>query len=143
MGYPRAGNRVRFVEGSGFEMQCLSCLIYVSLVEEEWQPKAGLTRCRSCWREYKRLHEEGRRNDEIKGELKRTAARLRYRFNRPDRLARNKAWRDAHKEHIRAYNKAYRELHKDRLRAQRMAYAAECRDVILAKKRRAYAEKVA
>jgi len=143
MGYPRHLSKVRFVPGSGFEMQCTACLTYVPLVEGEWRPKSGLTRCRACWTEYKRLHEEGRRHDEILGELKRTQARLRYRFDRVNRLAANKAWRDRNRERIAAYNRAYRERNKEKLRTQSAAYAAECRDVILLKKRRAYADRKA
>lgn len=143
MGYPRGVSRVRYVTGLGFEMQCQSCRIYVALVEEEWVPKSGLTRCKTCWREYKRLREAGRLANEITAELKRTNARLRYRFNKPAQLAAAKAWRDANKERVAAYNKAYRESHRAEVLAQSRAYYSECRDVILTKKRQAYAENAA
>lgn len=141
MGYPRHLTRVRFVQGSGFEMQCPTCEIYVPLVESEWYPKSGLTRCRSCWTEYKRLHEAGRQHNEIIADLKRTRARLRYRFNREERLAKNKEWRERNREHVAAYNKAYRERNKEHLAAKQAEYVAECRDVILLKKRQRYYDK--
>jgi hypothetical protein len=133
--------RVRFVKGSGFEMKCGSCGLYVALEEDEWRPKAGLTRCASCWREYHRLHEEGRRGDEITNALKNQNARMRYAFDRERRLAATRAWKQANRERIAAYNKAYRESHREELRAKRQVYEAECGDVIRMKKRLAYVEK--
>lgn len=140
MGAPRNEARVRFVPGAGFEMQCRSCLIYVALDESLWWPKSGLTRCRACWNEYHRLHEAGRRKDEIVAELKRTRARLDYAMNREKRREANRAWKAANRERIAAYNKAYRERNREKVNAESRAYYAECRDVILAKKRESYAE---
>ena len=144
MGYPKAALRVRFVADSGedgtFEMQCGSCLLYVPLIPEEWQPKNGLTRCRACWREYGRLKQRGYQANEANAELTRTRARLRYAMNKRANLEAKAAWRAANKERIAAYNKAYREKHKEEVIAASRAYYTECRDVILAKKRQAHAE---
>ena len=141
MGYPRKTGRVRFVKGAGFEMQCGSCLVYVALIEELWHPRAGLTRCAACWREYKRLHEAGRNENEITADLKRTRARIRYAMDRERRLELTREWRAKNRERIAEYNRSYREAHKAEIIDYSRTYYAECRDVIVAKKRQAYRAK--
>ena len=112
MGYPRKTGLVRFVPGAGFEMQCGACHLYVSLHEEEWQPRNGLSWCRSCWREYARLKQAGYRRDGAVTELGRTRAKLRYAFDRERMLARKAAWRAANRERVAEYNRQYRAARK-------------------------------
>lgn len=126
-----------------FEAKCLLCNSWFPLTLDFWYPKAGMARCRACWRAYHRAHEAGRRGDDAVAEGKREANRLRYWANRPKALAAGRRWRAAHVEEISAYNRAYRARNAERLRLAHAAYYADARAVILVKKRRAYAERVA
>lgn len=140
MGHPRIKVSIRWRDNQA-EAQCPTCRDWWPTVSEFWAPPHGMSRCRACWREYHRLHQAGRMQDEIIAELTRAGNRARYAMNRQRKLDATKRWRERNREHVAAYGRAYREAHKDELRAKRRLYEAECRDVILLKKRRAYVEK--
>lgn len=129
---------VRYRDDTGFEMKCVVCLGWWPTTLEYWNPKAGLVRCRSCWRAYFRAKERGYRSVEAVAEAKREANRLAYWSNREGNLASQRRWRAAHKPETTAYNRAYRERHKVELLEKRRAYYAECRSAILMKKRDRY-----
>lgn len=137
MGSPRADKRVRFVQGLGFEMQCNSCGLYVTLDDEatEWYPKAGLTRCLACWREFHRMKEAGYRSSDIARAQRNTRARLRYAMNREGYAEARRKWRDAHRAERAAYQKDYYARNAERLREKARAYYAECREAVLIQKR--------
>jgi hypothetical protein len=129
---------VRYRADTGFEMQCALCRSWWPLALEYWNVRAGLVRCKSCWRAYFRAKERGYRSVEAVAEAKREAGRVAYWSNREQNLEAQRRWRAAHKDYTRAYNRAYRERHKAKLAEQHRAYYAECRPVILAKKRLKY-----
>lgn len=132
---------VRYREDTGFEMKCALCESWWPVSLEYWNAKAGLVRCKSCWRAYFRAKERGYRSVEAVAEAKREANRLVYWANRDERREKQRVWRAAHPEQMRAYSARYRERHRAKLTAMNRAYYAECRDVITAKKRVAYAER--
>jgi hypothetical protein len=133
---------VRYRADTGFEMQCALCRSWWPLAVEYWNVKAGLVRCKSCWRAYFRAKEKGYRSVEAVAQAKREAGRVAYWSNREQNLEAQRKWRAEHKDHTSAYNRAYRAAHKVELREKRRAYYAECRPVILRKKALKYAEQV-
>lgn len=130
---------IRWRDG-GFQYRCGMCDQWWFLTREFWKPYNGMKRCAACWREYHRIHEANRNQDEATRLVKNYKDRLRYAENRPQRLAANRAWKAANRERIREYNRSYRERNKERLAAENKAYYDDARDVILMKKRQAYAE---
>ena len=126
----------------GFELRCSLCATWWPLTPEFWNLHSGLHRCRVCWRAYKRDYERTRNHDSAVRAAKREAGREAYWANRDRNLAAQRSWRERNREAISAYNRAYRERNKAALAVAGAAYYAECRPVILAKKRQRYAEGV-
>lgn len=60
---------------------------------------------------------------------------------RAARLAKEKAWREAHREQLRAQNAAYNAAHRQERRDYQKAYDAAHREEINARRREKYAEK--
>jgi len=127
----------------GYEMRCSLCREWWPLDADHWQPRHGMRRCLSCQRAYKAAKMAGYREDAAVREARLERSRLAYRIDAPRQRARLRAWRAANREKVAEYNRRYRERHAERLRAKTRAYYAECRPVILAKKRAAYAGEVA
>jgi hypothetical protein len=82
------------------------------VTDEFWFPKGGVTRCRACWNEYRRLRQRGYLEDEATRVVTRMKNRLHYAANREKYAADNAAWKAANRDRIRAYNAAYVALHK-------------------------------
>lgn len=99
---------VRWRAEVGFEGRCEYCRQYWPLDLTNWMPRGGLRRCIGCFREYKRLKEQGRSTQEAVRELKRANGRIAYRLNREERLAYNRRWKAANRERIAEYNRRYR-----------------------------------
>lgn len=131
---------VRWREDTGFEGKCDYCREWWPLDPDAWYPKSGMRRCRACWAEYKRQKEAGRRADEIVHAMVKARSRERYHMHRERRLAANRQWKAAHREHVRDYQRRWREANHEKVNEYARRYYAEARDVILFKKRAAYAD---
>ena len=97
---------VRFRDGV-FQLRCPMCGWWWDLTTDHWRPENGMQRCRSCWREYHRIHEAARNRDDAVRLVKNFKNRLRYAENREARLASNRRWKAANRERTRIYNRAY------------------------------------
>lgn len=141
--FARGHRTVRYRADTGFEAKCMYCSEWWPLTLEYWLPRGGMQRCAACWALYHRLHEAGRRADELVVEAKRAANKARYYADRERRLAYNREYKARNRERLREYNREYRVKNRQRLLDESRAYYAEARPVLLAKKRQAYAERAA
>lgn len=96
-----------------WEIRCRSCGDWWPLTPEFYSTKHGTARCRACWAEYHRLHEERRRRapESITGyRLTRRAAY--FGANAEKKRESCKRWRAANPDKVREYNRIYRERRK-------------------------------
>lgn len=91
-----------------FEYRCPMRATWWPLDAEFWRPANGMQRCRACWREYKRIREAARCQEEAVRLVKNYKNRIRYAENREQRRAGNLRWKAANRERIAAYNREYR-----------------------------------
>jgi hypothetical protein len=101
------------IRDDAFEGKCEYCGEYLPLTAEFWpMHNAGVRRCKACLREYKRLKQQGYTGS-VRQAVWRANQRVHYRslpFEEKERRRElNRAWKEAHRDHIAEYNRAYRE----------------------------------
>lgn len=97
----------------GFELKCLMCGEWQTLDLDHWYPKHGMVRCRACLRAYRAAWQREKRRDTAWAEGVKECRRIKYRVNRPERLAATQAWRARNRERIAAYMREYRAKHRE------------------------------
>ena len=107
----RARLRVRWKDG-GFEAKCPLCSEFLAVTEEFWFPRSGVTRCRACWTEYRRLRQRGYMADEAMRRVTRIKNRMHYQANREQYGAMNAAWKARNRPRVKAYRAAHYALGK-------------------------------
>ena len=107
-----------------WELRCRSCGDWWPLTEDFYSPRHGVARCKACWAAYWAGWQRNKMSEDGVRRQRQDAQRAKYAADpelRARRAAALKAWKDANREHVRAYA---RELYARKRAANRLEKAA-------------------